>query len=108
MNLLGFRHGHEHSKQPREHALLARIARLDADPGRQEAVALGLVDAILVGDSETLERALHALRNARALAGDTDRELIGWLDAAIAFAHWGLERAPSKPPWPRERRLTTS
>jgi len=82
----------------RERALLARIARLGADPGRQEAVALGLVDAILVGDTETLERALHALRNARALAGDTDRELIGWLDAAIAFAHWGLERAPSEAP----------
>ncbi len=82
----------------RAHAVLARIAKLDAEPGRQEAVALGLVDALLDGDEETLVGALHALRDARARADDNDRELIGWLDAAIAFAHWGLERAPSRAP----------
>lgn len=81
---------------PRERALAARIAKLDADQGRREAVALGLVDALLDCDEETLESALNALRDARAGAGDPD--LVGWLDAAIAFAHWGLERIPSGAP----------
>jgi DNA-binding MarR family transcriptional regulator len=81
-----------HSRVP---ALVSRIARLDAEPARLEAVALGLVDALLGGDDETLAAALDALRDARARA-DGDRELIGWLDAAIAFAHWGLERVPSR------------
>ena len=82
----------------RERAVLVRIANLDADPGRREAVALGLVDALLDGDGDTLDGALRALGDARALAEDSDRELIGWLDAAIAFAHWGLERAASGAP----------
>ena len=38
----------------RAHALVPRIARLDAEPARLEAVALGLVDALLEGDDETL------------------------------------------------------
>src|SRR4051812_7491558 len=76
-------------------ALAPRIARLDTDPARLEAVALGLVDALLERDDETLNAALHALRDARAQA-DGDGELVGWLDAAIAFAHWGLERVPSQ------------
>jgi AcrR family transcriptional regulator/DNA-binding MarR family transcriptional regulator len=80
---------------PRVNALVRRIARLDAEPGRLEAVALGLVDALLEGDGETLAAALDALRDARARANG-DRELVGWLDAAIAFAHWGLERVPSR------------
>src|SRR3954449_300533 len=81
--------------QPRTDALLRRIARLDAEPARLEAVVLGLVDALLERDHETLAAALHALRDARARAGG-DQELAGWLDAAIAFAHWGLERVPSR------------
>ena len=76
-------------------ALLKRIARIDADPARREAVALGLVDALLDCDDEALAVALDALRDARARA-DADGELIGWLDAATAFAHWGLERVPSR------------
>ncbi len=78
----------------RTHALIPRITRLDAEPARLEAVALGLVDALLEGDDETLAAALHALRDTRARA-DGDRELVGWLDAAIACAYWGLERMPS-------------
>jgi len=77
-------------------ALVRRIARLEPEPGRLDAVALGLVDAVLEGDAETLGAALDALRDARARAGGQER-LVGWLDAAIAVAHWGLERAPSSP-----------
>jgi AcrR family transcriptional regulator/DNA-binding MarR family transcriptional regulator len=80
----------------RAQALVPRIASLDAEPARLEAVALGLVDALLEGDDETLAAALDALRDARARANG-DPELVGWLDAAIAFAHWGLERLPSRP-----------
>ncbi len=79
---------------PRVSALVRRIAGLGADPARREAVALGLVDGLLECDAETLEAALHALRDAQARA-DGDQDLAGWLDAAIAFAHWGLERVPS-------------
>ena len=82
--------------QSRVDPLVSRIARVDAEPARREAVALGLVDALLEGDDETLAAGLHALRDARARA-DSDQELVGWLDAAITFAHWGLERAPSSP-----------
>src|SRR5918999_5598167 len=81
--------------QSRAHSLVRRIARLNAEPARLEAVALGLVDALLGRDDETLAAALDALRDARARA-DGDRELVGWLDAAIACAHWGLERVPSR------------
>ena len=76
------------------HPLVRRIPRLDADPARREAVALGLVDAVLEGDDQTLAAALQALRDGRARA-EGDQELVGWFDAAIAFAHWGLERVPS-------------
>jgi AcrR family transcriptional regulator/DNA-binding MarR family transcriptional regulator len=79
---------------PRAQSLTRRIARLDAAPARREAVALGLVDSVLEGDDKALAGALDALRDARARA-DGDQELVGWLDAAIAFAHWGLERLPS-------------
>jgi len=81
--------------QSRPEAIVARIAELDAAPARREAVALGLVDALLAGDDEALAACLDALRDVRAGA-DGDSELAGWLDAAIAFAHWGLERAPSE------------
>ena len=78
----------------RTDALVRRIARLDAEPARREAVTLGLVDALLERDGETLAAALDALRDTRVRADD-DRESVGWLDAAIAFAQWGLERVPS-------------
>jgi AcrR family transcriptional regulator len=79
---------------PRADALVRRIARLDDDPARLEAVVLGLVDAALEGDAETLDRTLAALRDARARGGDRER-LLGRLDASIAFAHWALERVAS-------------
>jgi AcrR family transcriptional regulator len=77
----------------RADALVGRIARLGTEPARREAVALGLVDALLEGDHATLSAALEALRDVRG-----DAELNGWLEAAIAFAHWGLERVPSQAP----------
>jgi AcrR family transcriptional regulator len=79
----------------RAHALLRRIARLDTEPARRETVALGLVDALLERDDETLSAALHALRDTRARANG-HQEFVGWLDAGIAFAYWGLERVPSQ------------
>jgi AcrR family transcriptional regulator len=81
--------------QSRADSLVPRIASIDGDPARRDAVALGLVDALVEGDGETLAAALEALRDARARAAD-DRELAGWLDAALACAHWGLERVPSR------------
>jgi AcrR family transcriptional regulator/DNA-binding transcriptional ArsR family regulator len=78
----------------RSSSLVRRIARLEPEPGRLDAVALGLVDAVLEADAETLGAALDALRDARARA-DGDGQMLGWLDAAVAFAYWGLERAPS-------------
>ena len=77
----------------RADALVRRISRLDGEPARREAVTLGLVDALLERDAETLAAALHGLRDARVQATEG---LAGWLDAAIAFAHWGLERVPSQ------------
>jgi AcrR family transcriptional regulator len=79
----------------RKSALAPRIEALDGEPGRRDAVALGLVDALLEADAETLAATLPVLRDRRARA-DGDHELVGWLDAAIAFTHWGLER--SSPP----------
>jgi AcrR family transcriptional regulator len=79
----------------RVQALVQRIAKLDGEAARLEAVALGLVDAVLEGDGESLAAALDALRDARART-DGEQELVGWLDAAVAFAHWGLERVPSR------------
>jgi AcrR family transcriptional regulator len=81
----------------RAEPLVGRIARVDHDPRRWEAVALGLVDALMERDAETLAAALDALRNARARA-DGEPDLAGRLDTAIAFAHWGLERVPSATP----------
>jgi AcrR family transcriptional regulator len=78
---------------PRAGALVRRIAGLEPDPGRLDAVALGLVDALLEADAETLDAALDALRDARAGAAG-QAQLVGWLDAATAFAYWGLERVP--------------
>jgi AcrR family transcriptional regulator len=80
---------------PRSHALVRRIEELELEPGRLEAVALGLVDALIAGDDEALATALDALRDARGRADDAP-ELAGWLDCAIAFAHWGLERVPGE------------
>ena len=76
----------------RAQALVKRIEGLDGDPARAEAVTLGLVDALLERDGETLAATLAALRAARARVEGDDA---GWLDAAIAFAHWGSERVPA-------------
>jgi AcrR family transcriptional regulator/DNA-binding transcriptional ArsR family regulator len=85
----------------RARSLTRRIAELGlarpADDARLEALALGLVDALLDADATTLRAALQALRDARGrvLAGEPGPErerLLGWLAGAIAVAHWALER----------------
>src|SRR3712207_8290647 len=43
----------------------SRIAMIDANPARREAVALGLADAVLDSDRPSLTRTLEALRDAR-------------------------------------------
>ena len=50
--------------QSRARPLVQRIATVDAEQPRREAVALGLVDALLEGDGETLAVALDALRDS--------------------------------------------
>jgi AcrR family transcriptional regulator len=81
----------------RKAAMVQRIERLDDDSGRREAVALGLVDALLAGDDQSLIAALEALRAARARA-EAGEALAGWVDALITIAYFGLERAPSCQP----------
>jgi len=83
-------------QNPRSRALIDRIDRIEPIPGRLDALALGLVDAVLEADSGTLAAALDALRGARARSVGQG-ELRGWLDAAIAFTYWGLERLPPAP-----------
>lgn len=85
----------------RARALTGRIAGLglarQADDARLEALALGVVDALVEGDDATLRTTLEALRAARgrALAAEPGPErerLLGWLAGMIAVAQWGLER----------------
>jgi AcrR family transcriptional regulator len=87
----------------RTRALVRRIAEIDPARApaaeRLEALALGLVDAVVDADGATLQRMLAALRDlrARALPADGDvpasrERLLGWLDAMIAAAHWAVER----------------
>ena len=88
---------------PRARALTRRIAELGVAPpagdARLEALALGLVDALLEADEATLRAALEALRDARGRALVAEPEpgpeldrLLGWLAGTIAVAHWALER----------------
>jgi AcrR family transcriptional regulator len=87
----------------RTRALVRRISEIDPArspiPERLEALALGLVDALVDADEATLRGLLGALRDlrARALPADGDipasrERLLGWLDALIAAAHWAIER----------------
>jgi AcrR family transcriptional regulator/DNA-binding transcriptional ArsR family regulator len=93
----------EFPANPRARALTRRIAELGltrpADDARLEALALGVVDALLDADETTLRTALEALRDARrrALAAEPEpgperERLLGWLAGMIAVAHWALER----------------
>lgn len=83
-------------------ALTRRLEELDPalapDEARLDALGMGLVDAVLVADGAALERALDALRGLRAralVAEPADERLQGWLEAAVAFAYWGVERLGS-------------
>ncbi|MFL5825168.1 MAG: TetR/AcrR family transcriptional regulator [Thermoleophilaceae bacterium] len=64
--------------------------------GRLEALALGLVDAVLDADEATLRAMLGSLRGARARIQDgngADRErLLGWLEAITAATAGALDR----------------
>jgi AcrR family transcriptional regulator len=84
----------------RGEALARRIAELDQAPGeaRRDALGMGLVDALLAADGDALGTALEALRGLRGrtvTGGAGDERLLGWLDATIAFAYWGIERLES-------------
>ena len=76
----------------RGRALQTRIAELgpESGEGRLDAISLGIADALLEGDETTLVAALDGLRAIRA--GTRDERLLGWLTAAIALSHWGIER----------------
>jgi AcrR family transcriptional regulator len=84
----------------RTDAITRRIEELTLDSppsdGRLEALALGLVDAVLDADEATLSAMLSALRAARArvLEGDgAQRErLLGWLEAITAATAGALDR----------------
>jgi AcrR family transcriptional regulator/DNA-binding transcriptional ArsR family regulator len=86
---------------PRSDALLRRIAELGrahpVEDAGLDALALGLVDALLEADEATLRTAGQALRAARGrvLAADAEPErerLLGWLAGTIGVAQWALER----------------
>jgi AcrR family transcriptional regulator/DNA-binding transcriptional ArsR family regulator len=84
-------------------ALVRRLEELDParapDQARLDALGVGLVDALLNADGAALERALEALRGlrARAVAAEAPSErLQGWLEAALGFAYWGVERLGSE------------
>lgn len=93
-------------ENPRAGALSRRIAQLApaAAAERLDAISLGLVDAMLAADAGALTAALDDLRDARArtledAAQPEERQrLLGWLEAAIALAHWGLERLVPEAP----------
>jgi AcrR family transcriptional regulator len=87
------------AKGARAAALARRIAELDPgraiDDGRLDSLGLGLVDAVLSADDEALGAALAALRELRSRAlpaGEASDPLVGWLNAAVSFSYWGLER----------------
>ena len=80
---------------PRSETLLRRIARLEPEPAAWRPLRSGWSTRCSRADAETLGT-LRSMRSAmRGRAPASDEQLLGWLDAAIAFAHWGLERAPS-------------
>ncbi|HEX8857415.1 MAG TPA: TetR family transcriptional regulator [Thermoleophilaceae bacterium] len=90
----------------RTDAIVRRLDELTPDgppsEGRLEALALGLVDAVLDADEATLRAMLASLRAARSrmLEGDgPDRErLLGWLEAMTAATAGALDRvAPAAP-----------
>jgi AcrR family transcriptional regulator len=97
------------ASNPRAEALTLRIEGLarsaEASDTSIDAVALGVVDALLDDDGMTLRAALRGLRDARVRALDAgDASLAGALDALIATAHWGVERLPEAAPVARGTR----
>jgi AcrR family transcriptional regulator/DNA-binding HxlR family transcriptional regulator len=90
---------------PRTTALLERVQAFASEPPAGEAaidaLALGVVDAVLAGDDETLRLALPHLRDRRhrlAALGQRDpghERALGSLSALISVVHWALERLPS-------------
>ena len=80
----------------RDEALMRRIKRLGRSERALDAVALGLVDALLERDDHALASALDGLRAALPSAQDRP-ELAARIDALISVAHSGVERLPSEP-----------
>jgi AcrR family transcriptional regulator len=89
----------------RADAIARRIAQLPATASggdaAVDALAAGLVDALLAGDETALRAALDALRTTRKhlLGGDgaPNGPLLGAVSTLTAFVQWGLERIGSEP-----------
>ena len=83
-------------KHSRAHALMRRIAQLDAEPGRREAVALGLVDAAARTRRRDAGRAPSTPCAMPARGPTAIRSWSGGWTRRSPSAHWGLERVPSQ------------
>jgi AcrR family transcriptional regulator len=74
---------------------IARLGAGEAGPGAVDAVALGLVDAVIACDTAAVGAAQAALRSQRAAAATPTTA--GAIAAFAATAHWALERLPGDP-----------
>lgn len=94
-------HQHDLTQQGREDAWAAIS---DIDPGDVHwqadlaAIAMVLVDAVLVADAKALELLGDPLRDKLAAlrgCGQNELEMCGWLNALLSIARWTLQRLPS-------------
>lgn len=97
--------GHANAARANEgllQAALQRLDRLDPENERWEAelsaLSMGVVDALLAGDTAALEAAADPLRDALSSLFEDNghaREIRGWLLGLLSATRWGAERLPS-------------